>query len=119
MSLATLLNMACTITPRTTQVQEGEAVPVDGEPITLDGGPDGGCYAEQRTASEGTDRANRQTDEWLVMIRPATVEFTGTALVEIPALDLALEVNGPPNRVSIPRLRSVHHIELIGRQVTG
>lgn len=93
MSLATLLNEPCTITPTT------------GDPVdTL-------CYAEQLAASEDTVNATHQLDTWRILL-PADTVVDGHATIAIPDRELVLEVQGPPHPVRNPRTRTIHHIEL-------
>lgn len=93
MSLATLLNEPCTITP------------------DADDPFDTVCYAEQQTASEDTVNAAHQSDTWRIVL-PAGTEVDGHATIEIPGRGLTLDVQGPPHEVRNPRTRVAHHIEL-------
>lgn len=110
MSLATLLNQACTITTRTT------AGTVDryGNPELTDADTATVCYAEQRSRTETSSDDDVQSEDWLVMF-PSGTTVAGSDLVTVGSL--VLEVVGPPWPVRNPRTQSESHVECNARQV--
>lgn len=110
MSLAGLLNQACTITTRT------DAGTVDryGNPELTTATTATVCYAEQKSRSEDTANTDQQSQEWLVLL-PAGTTVDGNDLITVGSL--ALEVIGPPWEARNPRTQAVSHIECTARQV--
>lgn len=110
MSLAALMNRACTVTHITDDGPPDEY----GDPTEQTTTTSTVCYCEQRNASEDTVNADTQAEDWLVML-PAATAVDGNDRVTVGSL--VLEVQGPPWPAYNPRTAAVSHIELIGRQV--
>lgn len=109
MTVATLLNQACTITSRT------DAATVDryGNPDRTETTADTVCYAEQRTRNENTGEDAVAGEDWLVMLPVGTTVDTAD---KITVGSLVLEVTGPPWPVHNPRTQSTSHIECTCRK---
>lgn len=110
MSVANLLNQACTITTRTTAATTDRY----GNPGESTATTTTVCYAEQRNRSEDTANANQQSQDWLVML-PAGTSVDGTDRITIGSL--VLEVVGPPWSARNPRTQAVSHVECSARAV--
>ena len=108
-SLATLINQACTITTRTESTKNRQ-----GDPTLTESTTAAVCYAEQRQRSETTVNGDVQAQDWLVMFPVGTV-VAGADLVTVGGL--LLEVVGPPWPVRNPRTQSQSHIECTARMV--
>lgn len=109
MSLAGLMNQACTITTRTdtaTTDRYGNPVPTESTAATV-------CYCEQRVHNEDAGEDHIETEDWLVMLPTGT---TVDAADKITVGSLALEVVGPPWQARNPRTQSVSHIQVTARR---
>jgi hypothetical protein len=108
-SLATLINQACTITTRTEGAKDRM-----GDPTLTESTTAAVCYCEQRQRSETTVNGDVQAQEWLVMF-PVGTAVAGSDLVTVGTL--VLEVVGPPWPVRNPRTQTQSHIEATCRMV--
>lgn len=107
MSLAALINQACTITTRTEGAKDRM-----GDPTLTESSTAALCYCEQRQRSETTAAGDVQTQDWLVMF-PLGTTVAGSDKVTVGSL--VLEVVGPPWTVRNPRLGANSHIEANAR----
>ena len=110
MTLASLMNQACTITTR------ADSATVDryGNPAATETNTAAVCYVEQRQRSEVAGVAGGvQSEDWLVMV-PVGTTVDGADKVTVGTL--VLEVVGPPWTVRNPRTQSESHIELNARK---
>lgn len=110
MSLAALMNQACTITTRTA----GATTDRYNNPVDTEATTSAVCYCEQRQRTEDTVNANTQTQDWLIMF-PLGTTVAGADKVTVGTL--MLEVVGPPWTVHNPRTRADSHIECNGRMI--
>lgn len=105
MSLATLLNRACTITHRTFDpdvVNEfGDEIPTETPATTV-------CELQQRQRSETSDPGQVSKTEWLLILPAGTTIATGDTVT----IDgLAYEVSGEPWPARNPRTQAASHVE--------
>lgn len=109
MSLAGLLNQACTVTTRT------DAGTVDryGNPDRTEASTATVCYAEQRVRTENAGEDAVAAEDWLVMLPVGTTVDTAD---KITVGSLVLEVTGPPWPVRNPRTQTTSHIECTCRK---
>lgn len=109
MTLAGLLNQACTITTRTdagTKDRYGNPDITEATTTTV-------CYCEQRQRSEQSGEDAVASEDWLVMLPTGT---TVDAHDKITVGSLVLEVVGPPWSARNPRTQSTSHIECNARK---
>lgn len=111
MTLASLMNQACTITTRTASATTDRY----GNPTDTEAATSTVCYCEQRQRSENTVDANTQSEDWLVML-PAGTDVAGNDLITVGSL--RLEVVGPPWPVRNPRVQAQSHVECNARAIT-
>lgn len=109
MSLAALLNQACTITTRTDAATKDRY----GNPDVTESTTTTVCYAEQRSRTEPGGEDAVASEEWMVMFPTGT---TVDAHDKITVGSLVLEVVGPPWPVRNPRTQSTSHIECNARK---
>lgn len=112
MSFRGLLNQPLTIERRATTGTDdyGNGAPSTITTVETEG------YVEQTEATEITvDRETYRTD-WRVFL-PVEVEVDGSDRIVYGSR--TLEVLGTPHEVWNPRTRTVHHKEVLAREVTG
>lgn len=110
MSVAALMNQACTITARS----DSGSVDRYGNPTDTTADTATVCYAEQKVRTEDTANTDQQSQEWLVLL-PVGTSVDGHDLITVGSL--TLEVTGPPWSAHNPRTQAVSHIECTARMV--